>query len=56
MSGSDLSDEEHEVTLHGERPVVDKETVPVLRVRVDKDTVTDEVTVDEDASERKAQD
>jgi uncharacterized protein (TIGR02271 family) len=48
MSGPDLSDEEHEVTLHEERPVVEKETVPVERVRLDKETVTDEVTVDED--------
>ncbi|MEQ4518821.1 PRC and DUF2382 domain-containing protein [Pseudarthrobacter sp. B907] len=48
MSGPDLSEEEHEVVLHEERPVVDKETVPVERVRLDKDTVTDEVTVDEE--------
>lgn len=48
MSGPDLSDEEHEVILHEERPVVDKETVPVERVRLDKDTVTDQVTVDEE--------
>lgn len=48
MSGPDLSDEEHEMTLHEERPVVDKETVPVERVRLDKDTITDEVTVDEE--------
>jgi uncharacterized protein (TIGR02271 family) len=47
MSGPNLSDEEHEITLHEERPVVDKETVPVERVRLNKDTVTDEVTVDE---------
>ncbi|MDP9696755.1 UNVERIFIED_ORG: uncharacterized protein (TIGR02271 family) [Arthrobacter globiformis] len=48
LSGPDLSDEEHEVTLHEERPVVEKETVPVERVRLDKETVTDEVTVDEE--------
>jgi len=48
MSGPDLSDEEHEVILHEERPVVDKETVPVERVRLNKDTVTDQVTVDEE--------
>ena len=47
MSGPDISEEEHEVVLHEERPVVDKETVPVERVRLDKETVTDEVTVDE---------
>ncbi|SFT92489.1 YsnF/AvaK domain-containing protein [Arthrobacter sp. ov118] len=48
MSGPDLSDEEHEVTLHEERPVVEKETVPVERVRLDKETVTDDVTVNEE--------
>ena len=47
MSGPDISDEEHEVTLHEERPVVEKETVPVERVRLDKDVVTDDVTVNE---------
>jgi uncharacterized protein (TIGR02271 family) len=48
MSGPDISEEEHEVTLHEERPVVEKETVPVERVRLDKDTVTDQVSVDEE--------
>jgi stress response protein YsnF len=36
------------LTLHEERPVIEKETVPVERVRLDKETVTDEVTVDEE--------
>jgi uncharacterized protein (TIGR02271 family) len=48
MSGPDISEEEHEVVLHEERPVIEKETVPVERVRLDKETVTDEVTVDEE--------
>jgi uncharacterized protein (TIGR02271 family) len=48
MSGPDLTESEHEVTLHEERPVVDKETVPVERVRLEKDTVTDEVPVNEE--------
>lgn len=48
MAGPDISDEEHEVILHEERPVVQKETVPVERVRLDKETVTDEVTIDEE--------
>jgi uncharacterized protein (TIGR02271 family) len=47
LSGPDISDEEHEITLHEERPVIEKEAVPVERVRLDKETVTDEVTVDE---------
>jgi uncharacterized protein (TIGR02271 family) len=48
MSGPGISEEEHEVVLHQERPVVEKEAVPVERVRLDTETVTDEVTVDEE--------
>lgn len=48
MSGAELSEEEHEVTLMEERPVVAKETVPVERVRLDKDTVTDTAQVSEE--------
>ena len=48
MSGADISEEEHEVTLHEERPVVEKETVPVERVRLDKEVVQDDVTVNEE--------
>ena len=47
MDGPAISEEEHEVTLHAERPVVEKEAVPVERVRLDKETVTDQVQVDE---------
>jgi uncharacterized protein (TIGR02271 family) len=47
-SGPDISEEEHEVVLHEERPVVEKEAVPVERVRLDTDTVTDEVTVSDE--------
>jgi uncharacterized protein (TIGR02271 family) len=47
MDGPAISEEEHEVTLTAERPVVEKEAVPVERVRLDTETVTDEVTVDE---------
>ncbi|WDF33318.1 PRC and DUF2382 domain-containing protein [Arthrobacter agilis] len=45
FDGPAISEEEHEVTLHAERPVVDKETVPVERVRMDKETVTSNETV-----------
>ena len=48
MAGPGISEEEHEVVLHEERPVVEKETVPVERVRLGTETVTDEVTVDEE--------
>jgi uncharacterized protein (TIGR02271 family) len=48
LDGPDISEEEHEVVLHEERPVIEKETVPVERVRLDKDVVQDEVTVSEE--------
>jgi uncharacterized protein (TIGR02271 family) len=45
MSGPDISEEEHEVVLTEERPVVAKETVPVERVKLGTETVTDTETV-----------
>lgn len=48
MSGPAISEEEHEVVLTEERPVVQKEAVPVERVRLDKDTVTENVQVTEE--------
>jgi len=48
LSGPDLSEEEHEVILTEERPVVAKETVPVERVRLDTDVVTETETVTAD--------
>ncbi|WP_258805183.1 PRC and DUF2382 domain-containing protein [Pseudarthrobacter sp. NS4] len=53
MSGPDISEEEHEVILHEERPVVEKEAVPVERVRLDKDVVQDDVTVNEEVRKEK---
>ncbi len=47
MDGPAISEEEHEVVLHEETPVVEKEAVPVERVRLDKDTVTEQVQVNE---------
>jgi len=47
MSGQELSEEEHEVVLTEERAVVNKETVPVERVRLDTETVTENVQVNE---------
>jgi stress response protein YsnF len=38
---------EHEVVLHEEEVVVDKQSVPKERVRLDKDVVTDEQQVSE---------
>lgn len=42
---ADISEDEQEVTLHRERPVVGKETVPVERVRLGKETVAETETV-----------
>jgi uncharacterized protein (TIGR02271 family) len=45
LAGPAISEEEHEVTLYAERPVVEKEAVPVERVRLGTETVTDQETV-----------
>jgi uncharacterized protein (TIGR02271 family) len=48
LDGPEISEEEHEVVLHEERPVVAKETVPKERVRMTKDThVAEETVTDE---------
>jgi uncharacterized protein (TIGR02271 family) len=46
-SGPDISEEEHEVVLREEEPVVEKRVVPRERVRLDKETVTAEERVAE---------
>jgi uncharacterized protein (TIGR02271 family) len=48
MSGPAISEEEHEVVLHEQVPVVQKEAVAVERVRLDKAVVTDQETVSAD--------
>jgi uncharacterized protein (TIGR02271 family) len=47
-TGPAISEEEHEVVLHEEEPVVEKRVVPQERVRLDKDVHTDEETVSEE--------
>ncbi len=47
VSGPAISEEEHEVTLSAERPVVEKEAVPVERVRLGTETVTEQREVSE---------
>jgi len=47
FDGPDISEEEHEVVLTEERPVVEKEVVPVERVKLGKETVTEEQQVSE---------
>ena len=46
-SGPDISEEEHEVILREERPVVDKTVEPVERVRLGTEETTEEQTVTE---------
>ncbi len=51
--GDAFSEQEREIPLHAERPVVGKEAVPVERVRVDKETVTEEEQVSADVRTEK---
>ena len=48
LSGAELTEDEHEVTLHAEQPVVSKHTEPVERVRLETETVTDTESVSEE--------
>jgi uncharacterized protein (TIGR02271 family) len=45
LDGPEISEDEHEVVLHAEEPVVETRAVPKERVRLETDTVTDEETV-----------
>ena len=48
LSGPEISEEEHEVVLHEEELVTEKRVVPKERVRMTKETVTDEAHVSEE--------
>ena len=48
LDGPEISEEEHEVVLHEEEPVVEKRTVPKERVRMEKDAVTDDAEISEE--------
>ncbi len=45
LDGPAISEEEHEVVLHAEQPVVTTEAVPVERVRLGTETVTEQQNV-----------
>lgn len=45
MAGPEISEAEHEVTLHAERPVTRTEAEPVERVRITAHERTEEETV-----------
>ena len=47
-AGPAISDEYHEVVLHEEELVVEKRVVPKERVRLDKETITDEKRISEE--------
>jgi uncharacterized protein (TIGR02271 family) len=48
LAGPTISEEEHEVVLHEERPVVTKDAVPVERVRLEKEAHVETETVSEE--------
>jgi uncharacterized protein (TIGR02271 family) len=48
LDGPEISEDEHEVVLHEERPVVEKDVVAKERVRLSAEERTDEETVSED--------
>jgi uncharacterized protein (TIGR02271 family) len=48
MDGPEISEEEHEVVLHEEEPVVEKRVVPKERVRMEKETHSDDARVSEE--------
>ncbi len=48
MSGPEISEEEHEVTLHAEEPVVEKRVVPKERVSLERETILDEREISEE--------
>jgi stress response protein YsnF len=48
VDGPEITEAEHEVVLHEERPVAEKTVTPVERVRLDTEEVVEEQTVTED--------
>ena len=55
-SGSDITDDEHEVVLHEEEVVTEKRVVPKERVQLSKDTVTEEQQVSEEVRKEQIED
>jgi uncharacterized protein (TIGR02271 family) len=51
--GPAISEEEHEVVLHEDRPVVEKAVVPKERVRLETDTVTGEERVTDEVRQER---
>jgi uncharacterized protein (TIGR02271 family) len=55
LAGAPITDEEHEVVLHEERPVVTTEAVPVERVRLGTETVIDQQTISGDVRKERVE-
>ena len=55
LAGPAIAEDEHEVTLTEERPAVAKESVPVARVRLTKETVQDVDRVSEQIRKERIQ-
>jgi uncharacterized protein (TIGR02271 family) len=55
MSGPEISEAEHEVTLKQEEPVVEKRTVPKERVRLEKDVESDERQVSDEVRKERVE-
>ncbi len=47
LGGPEISEDEHEVVLHEEEPVVEKRVVPKERVRLGTESVTEEREISE---------
>jgi uncharacterized protein (TIGR02271 family) len=54
-AGPAISEEEHELTLHEQTPVVEKRAVPRERVRLDTETVADQRQVSEEVRKEQVQ-
>jgi uncharacterized protein (TIGR02271 family) len=56
VAGEPISEDQHEVTLRAERPVVEKEAVPVERVRLRTETVTEDAQVSDSVRKERIDD
>jgi stress response protein YsnF len=55
MSGPEISEEEHEVTLHADEPVAEKRVVPKERVRATTDVVTEDAEISEEVRKERVE-
>ena len=55
LEGPAISEEEHEVTLSEDQPVVEKRAVPKERIRLDKETVTEQEQVSDEVRKERVE-